>query len=406
VEAAFPTEAVAEPATAEPVEPEAAPTWEFEEEALEEPVEAELLEPEPAPAWEPELVAAEPAVEDETAEPRVPTEAVEIPTEPEPVEVAEEARVLTAEPMESVPEEPAAVEREPETVTEPGLGAVTEAAVEEARVEAAPVAAAAPDEAMGAVRAAADQLGAPQTDWAELSDGSYLASVLPGGAAIRRAREAATAVLAAGRELCDASERGALSTVLATAQMGSAALGWTVTPGGARIACQLSATGTRSPGKVGAAAHKLMRALRSMGLTGEEPSPARPAVSEEWVPFDGDDNGAEEAERAARAVKLAGLTSQLFVRGDGPRMILLGPQGLVADWCVSAAGALLDAVADYATSIGLGEVEKVIVEGDAGAAALVPAQNGKPALVLLAPGSTKAGMVSVQIGKAAAALGA
>ncbi|MGD8237298.1 MAG: hypothetical protein PVH68_01985 [Armatimonadota bacterium] len=405
-------EASVEDETAEPGEPA--------------PVDAEAL-----PVWEPEP-AAEEEEEEEAVEP-------DVATEGEPVEVAAEAwgepapvEVASPEPIEAEPDEPVSVEEiaapsqeemDEEVAPEPAVdipvaeepvaeavsaieevAPVPEPEAQEPAVE--PVAAAeATDEVGAAIAASAQQLAAPQTDWCVLPDGCYLASALAAGAEMDDAREAAAAVLTAGRELCDASERGALNAVLATTGTGSAALGWAVTPGGARVACQLVGAGTSSPGKVGAAAHKLMAALQGMELSGGEPSDASMDVSEQWAPFEGDGNGAEEAEKAASAVKLAGLASQLFVRGDGPRMILLGPQALLADPCVSAAGTLLERVANYVASIGLGEVEKVIVEGDTGAAALVPAQNGKPALVLLAPGSVKAGMASVQIAKAAAALG-
>jgi len=383
-----------------------------------------------------------PSVPQETSEPPVPAEVMEGPPEPEPVEAvppapweaaAEEQEVAALPPAEAPPdvEEPVAPEPAIEMLEEEepvqaetheaqreaeaapmaeeapaAAPAEAEAEVPAPGAEAVPAVAPGSAEALAAIEAAGGRLGASQTDWVESGGGIYLGSALPSGADMQRASEAAANVLAAGRELCDASERGVVNTVLVSARLGCAALGWGVTAGGASVACQLAGIGIRSPGKVGVAVHKLMRALQSMSLTGDGPAQGSAMASEGWTPSEGDSNGAEEAQKAAAAVKLAGVGGRLFVRGDGPRMILLGPPALLADACVSAAGRLLDSVGDYAASIGLGEVEKVIVEGVTGAAALIPAQDGNPALVLLGPGRVKAGMVSVQIRKAVAALGA
>jgi len=397
------------PASEEVAESTPSPLWEteeaVEEEDVEEPVEAaaeaelEVEEPEPTIDEPAEVEAAEPVTVAEALEPSVEPE--EEPEEAVAAEPTIDVVVPEAQPFDV--EEPTPVAEAPPEIDEPEV--VAEETPAEQPVEEAAPAMAAPSEAMSAIDVAAQQIGALHTDWAELPDGTHFASALAVSEDTEAEREAAMGALAAGRSLCDASERGALNTVLVTGTGGSAALGWAATPGGAGIACQLSAAGTRSPGKVGVATHKLMAALESMDLTGGEPTHTTPAIAEPWELFEGDDNGAHDAERAMAAVKLSGVASQLFVRSDGPRLILLGPQALIGSESVSAAGTLLDAVADYAALIRLGEMEKVIVEGASGAVALMPAQNGKPALVLLAPGSTKAGMVSVQIGKASAALG-
>lgn len=398
-----PWEAAAEPEPAvaeapvvgaeEPVQP-SVPT-----ESVEAPAESELAEAAPRAPWEAaeeQEVAALPPAEapPDVEEPVAPEPAIEMLEEEEPVEAETHEAQREAEAAPMAEEAPAAAPAEAEAEV-PAPGA-----------EAVPAVAPGSAEALAAIEAAGGRLGASQTDWVESGGGIYFGSALPSGADMQRASEVAANVLAAGRELCDASERGVVNTVLVSARLGCAALGWGVTAGGAPVACQLAGIGIRSPGKVGVAVHKLMRALQSMSLTGDGPAQGSAMASEGWTPSEGDSNGAEEAEKAAAAVKLAGVGGRLFVRGDGPRMILLGPPALLADACVSAAGRLLDSVGDYAASIGLGEVEKVIVEGVTGAAALIPAQDGNPALVLLGPGRVKAGMVSVQIRKAVAALGA
>ncbi len=388
-----PAEVMEGPPEPEPVEAVPPAPWEAA-------AESELAEAAPRAPWEAaaeeqEAAALPPAeAPPDVEEPVAPEPAIEMLEEEEPVEAETHKVQREAEAAPMAEEGPAAAPAEAEAEV-PAPGA-----------EAVPAVAPGSAEALAAIEAAGGRLGASQTDWVESGGGIYLGSALPSGADMQRASEAAANVLAAGRELCDASERGVVNTVLVSARLGSAALGWGVTAGGAPVACQLAGIGIRSPGKVGVAVHKVMRALQSMSLTGDGPAQGSATASEGWTPSEGDSNGGEAAQKAAAAVKLAGVGGRLFVRGDGPRMILLGPPALLADACVSAAGRLLDSVGDYAASIGLGEVEKVIVEGVTGAAALIPAQDGNPALVLLGPGRVKAGMVSVQIRKAVAALGA
>jgi predicted regulator of Ras-like GTPase activity (Roadblock/LC7/MglB family) len=224
--------------------------------------------------------------------------------------------------------------------------------------------------------------------------------VLPEGLDCRRPAESGGALLQSARSLSERAGHGALSAILVTADAGSAFIGVGQAAGGEPVVCQIVARGVDNVGKVAMTAHKALAALKDIAIQSPGARPADAATGQA-VPAGEDGFDLQGAARAAGA----GLAAGLFECQTGTRLAAFGPPEAVAPDVAGSAGAVLSNATTYGEVVGLGRVHKVMLEGAGGIAALAaPARPDMPFVLLMPPSAVKLGLISVQVGKVAAAL--
>lgn len=238
------------------------------------------------------------------------------------------------------------------------------------------------------------------TPCAVASPSGPMACALPEGLAPDAPAAAGAALLQSAEGLCKGSGYGDISTVLLSATGGSATIAVATAASGQRIACQIVARGVDNVGKVAMASHKALAALKDIPM--EAPASA-PAEAERGRAVAADADGFDL--QAAAGVAGAGLSVRLFECQSVPRLAAFGPEEAVAPDVAAWADAVLRDTRAYLQASGLGELSKVMLEGTNGVAALAaPRQADLPCVLLMPAKAVKLGLISVQVGKVAAAL--